>query len=59
MQHSECLVVSMSTSHTVGLGSVWNHLWDMHYKYLLGLIIRVGYCIPVPELYQVLHGLQY
>ena len=29
---------------------------DMHYKDLLGSIVRVGYCISVPDLYQVLHG---
>ena len=43
-------------------GSVWNCLWgvygDMHLKDLLGSIVRVGYCIPVPDFYLVLHGLR-
>ena len=30
---------------------------DMHLKDVLGLILRVGYCIPVPDFYLVLHGL--
>ena len=30
---------------------------DMHLKDLLGSIARVGYCIPVPDFYLVLHGL--
>ena len=30
---------------------------DMHLKDLLGLIVRVGYCVPVPDIYLVLHGL--
>ena len=30
---------------------------DMHYRYLLGSIIRVGYCIPGPDFHSVLHGL--
>ena len=30
----------------------------MHYKDLLGLITKVGYCIPSPDFYIVLHGLQ-
>ena len=39
------------------LCSVWNGLYkDMHYKDLLGSIARVGYCIPVPDFYLVLHG---
>ena len=28
----------------------------MHLKDLLGSIARVGYCIPVPDSYLVLHG---
>ena len=31
---------------------------EMHLKDLLGSIVRVGYCIPVPDFYQVLHGLR-
>ena len=31
---------------------------DMHYKDLLGSIVRVGYCIPVLDFYLVLHGLR-
>ena len=31
---------------------------DMHFKDLLGSIVRVGYCIPVPDFYLVLHGLR-
>ena len=31
---------------------------DMHLKDLLGSIVRVGYHIPVPDFYQVLHGLR-
>ena len=31
--------------------------WDMHFKDLLGSIARVGYCIPVPDLFLVLHDL--
>ena len=30
---------------------------DMHLKDLLGSIARVGYCIPILDLYLVLHGL--
>ena len=30
---------------------------DMHLKDLLGSFVRVGYCIPVPNFYLVLHGL--
>ena len=30
---------------------------DMHLKDLLGSIVRVGYCISVPDFYLVLHGL--
>ena len=28
---------------------------NMHFKILLGSIARVGYCIPVPDFYLVLH----
>ena len=31
---------------------------DMHFKDLLGSIAKVGYCIPVPDFYLVLHGIQ-
>ena len=31
---------------------------DMHFKDLLGLIARVGYCIPVQDFCPVLHGLR-
>ena len=31
---------------------------DMLFKDLLGSIARVGYCIPVPDFYLVLHGLK-
>ena len=31
---------------------------DMHLKDLLGSIVRVGYCFPVPDFYLVLHGLR-
>ena len=31
---------------------------DMHLKDLLGSFVRVGYRIPVPDLYLVLHGLR-
>ena len=31
-------------------GSVWNCLWDMHFKDLLGSIARVGYCILVQDI---------
>ena len=31
---------------------------DMHLKDLLRLIVRVGYCIRVPDFYLVLHGLR-
>ena len=30
---------------------------EMHLKYLLGSFVRVGYRIPVPDFYLVLHGL--
>ena len=30
---------------------------DMHSKDLKGSMARVGYCIPVPDFYIVLHGL--
>ena len=36
-------------------GSVYG---DMHLKYILGSIGRVGYRIPVPDFYLVLHGLR-
>ena len=36
-------------------GSVYG---DMHLKDLLGSIVRVGYRIPVPDFYLVLHGLR-
>ena len=31
---------------------------EMHLKDLLGSIVRVGYRIPVPDFYLVLHGLR-
>ena len=31
---------------------------DMHLKDLLGSFVRVGYRIPVPDFYLVLHGLR-
>ena len=31
---------------------------DMHLKDLLGSFVRVGYHIPVPDFYLVLHGLR-
>ena len=31
---------------------------DMHLKYLLGSIERVGYCFPVLDFYLVLYGLR-
>ena len=31
---------------------------DMHLKDLLGSIVKVGYRIPVPDFYLVLHGLR-
>ena len=31
---------------------------DMHLKDLLGSFVRVGYCIPVPDFYLVLHDLR-
>ena len=44
-------------SLTVQLGQVvcGTVYWDMHFKDLLGSIARVGYCIPVPDFYIVLH----
>ena len=30
----------------------------MHLKYLLGSFVRVGYRIPVPDFYLVLHSLR-
>ena len=39
-------------------GSVCNCLWGHALKYLLGPIVRVGYCFPVPDFYIVLHGLR-
>ena len=32
---------------------------DMPLKDLMGSISRVGYCIPVPDFYLVLHGLRF
>ena len=32
--------------------------WDMHLKDLLGSMVIVGYRIPVPDFYLVLHGLR-
>ena len=29
----------------------------MHLKDLLRLLVRIGYCIPVPDFYPVLHGI--
>ena len=37
-------------------GSLWNCLWG--HALNLGSIARVGYHIPVPDFYLVLHGLQ-
>ena len=31
---------------------------EMHLKVLLGSFVRVGYRIPVPDFYLVLHGLR-
>ena len=31
---------------------------DMHYKDLLGSIVRVGYCVPIPDFYLLLHTLR-
>ena len=31
---------------------------EMHLKNLLGSLVRVGYRIPVPDFYLVLHGLR-
>ena len=31
---------------------------NVHLKDLLRSIARVGYCIPVPDFYPMLHGLQ-
>ena len=31
---------------------------DMHFKDLLGSIVRVGYCFQDPDFYRVLHGLR-
>ena len=33
---------------------MWNCLWGYVLKYILGSIVRVGYCIPVPDFYLVL-----
>ena len=40
------------------VGSVWNCLWGNTPKDLLGSFVRVGYRIPVPDFYLVLHGLR-
>ena len=35
---------------------MWNCLsGDMHFKDILGSIVRVGYCIPVPDKSRVLN----
>ena len=34
------------------------HSGDMHLKDLMGLNTRVGYCIPVPDFYPLLHDLR-
>ena len=40
-------------------GSVWNCLWGNALKLRsLGSFVRVGYRIPVPDFYIVLHGLR-
>ena len=39
-------------------GSVWNCLWGHTLKYLLGPIVRVGYCFSVPDFYLVPLGLR-
>ena len=39
-------------------GSVWTVYGEMHLKDLLGPFVRVGYRIPVPDFYLVLHGLR-
>ena len=40
-------------------GSVWNCLWGNALKKdLMGSFVRVGYRIPVPDFYLVLHGLR-
>ena len=38
-------------------GSVWNFLWGNALKRSPGSFVRVGYRIPVPDFYLVLHGL--
>ena len=58
-KHSDRLIIqSMKESvSSKRPGNVENCLWGMHLKSLLGSITRVGYCIPAPDFYFVLHGL--
>ena len=42
-------------SKRVVCGTVYG---EMHLKDLLGSFVRVGYRIPVPDFYLVLHGLR-
>ena len=44
-------------SKRLGIRHVWNCLWGHALKDLLGSIVRVGYYIPLPDFYLVLHGL--
>ena len=47
-----------STQKSIGrvvCGTVYE---EMHLKDLLGSFVRVGYRIPVPDFYLVLHGLR-
>ena len=41
---------------TVVCGTVFR---DMYLKDLLGSFVRVGYCIPIPDFYLVVHGLKF
>ena len=49
MKNSNCL------KGRVVRGTVYG---EMHLKYLLGSFVRVGYRIPFPDFYLVLHGLR-
>ena len=52
--HACVRVGVIQCSLTVVCGTVYG---DMHLKDLLGSMVRVGYCIPVPDFYLVLHGI--